>query len=310
MLNSAPWDCRVYRGAAEILPFSYFNCVSVPLMKTYTNPLSVLLSLCLAVCLFLGPMVIAEEPGPDLDDLAKRFSKQIEKAGIGSIVVADFVGQDGTDSIQGRYLADEFSHRLERHKKNFVLIERKRLSSALSDAKLSAKDLAAPDSLRRIGDSLQVEAVVTGTLETTSAQYSVNVTVRRVKDGGEIATGNQTIKRPAYVDSLALLDPGAGGSKIGRPGVDGIGVPICIVCPIPEDTEQAKAAKIRSRVMLLVVINEEGRAVKIAVTKSSDDGLAARAVEAVRKWEFKPATDKNGNAVAVLIPIEVTFRLY
>jgi TonB family protein len=279
-------------------------------MKTYTVRLSAFLSLCLAVCVFLGPTAVAEEPGRDLDDLAKRFSKQIEKAGIGSIGVADFVGQDGTDSIQGRYLADEFAQRLEHYKKKFVLIGRKWLSAALSDAQLSAKDLAAPDSLRRIGDSLQVEAVVTGTLETTSAQYSVNVTVRRVKDGGEIATGNLTINRPAYVDSLAFLDPGVGGSKIGRPGVDGVGVPICKVCPVPEDTDEAKAAKIRSHVMLLAVISEEGRAVKITVTKASGDEIAARAAEAVRKWEFKPATDKNGNAVAVLIPIEVTFRLY
>ena len=29
-----------------------------------------------------------------------------------------------------------------------------------------------------------------------------------------------------------------------------------------------------------------------------------------RKHLCKPATDKQGNAVAVLVPIEVTFRLY
>jgi len=46
------------------------------------------------------------------------------------------------------------------------------------------------------------------------------------------------------------------------------------------------------------------------VTNANDDVLAARAFAAVREWKFKPATDKQGNAVAVLVPIEVTFRLY
>lgn len=292
--------------APEFLPFSYFDCDTVPSMTPYAKPLSMLLSLGLAVCLFLGPMACAEEPGRDLDDLAKRFSKQIEKAGIASVVVADFVGQDGTDSIQGRYLANEFAELLDLHKKKFVLIERKQLSSALSDAQLSVKDLAAPDSLRRIGDSLRVEAVVTGTFETSPFRYSVRLIVRRVRDGGTVVSGDQSIKRPAYVD---LLGPDGKG-RIPRAGVDGIGVPNCVSCPPPQYTGKARAAKIQGNVALLVVIDQEGRPIRIAVTSANDEGLAAKAVEAVREWKFKPATDKEGKAVAVLVPIEVTFRLY
>jgi outer membrane biosynthesis protein TonB len=46
------------------------------------------------------------------------------------------------------------------------------------------------------------------------------------------------------------------------------------------------------------------------VTKANDDGLAKRAIESVREWKFKPATDKEGKAVVVIVPIEVTFRLH
>jgi TonB family protein len=302
-----PLDRLGYRGGSNILPFSNFSCDTVPSMMAYAKPLSLLSFLCLAVCLFLGPMAIAEESGRELDDLAKRFSKQIEKAGIASIVVADFVGQDGTDSVQGRYLADEFAQRLERHMKKFVLIGRKQLSAALSDAQLSAKDLAAPDSLRRIGDSLRVEAIVTGTVETSPSRYSVRLTVRRVRDGSSAVSGDQSIKRPAYVD---LLDADGTGQKIPRAGVDGVGVPNCVHCPPPQYTGKARAAKIQGNVALLVVINQEGRAIRIAVTSANDEGLAAKAVEAVREWKFKPAKDKEGKAVAVIVPIEVSFRLY
>jgi outer membrane biosynthesis protein TonB len=43
--------------------------------------------------------------------------------------------------------------------------------------------------------------------------------------------------------------------------------------------------------------------------KSFDVELAQRAVEAVQKWRFKPARDREGQPVAVIVPIEVTFRL-
>jgi TonB family protein len=252
-------------------------------------------------------MVTAQEPGHDLDDLAKRVSKQISKAGISAVVVADFVNLDGTTSMQGQYLAEEFSQRLEHHKKNFALVDRKKLSSALSNAHLSVNDLAAADSLQRIGLSLPADAIVTGTLETTPGQYSVRVTVRKARDSSLISSGDQAIRRPAYVD---LLDPGRPVAKIAKAGVDRVGVPTCVHCPPPNYTDKARAAKIQGNVVLRVVINEEGHADRISVIRATDEGLAIKAIEAVRKWQFKPATDKRGKAVAVIVPIEVTFRLY
>jgi len=61
---------------------------------------------------------------------------------------------------------------------------------------------------------------------------------------------------------------------------------------------------------LLVVINQQGRADRMVVTKANDDSLAKRAIESVRDWKFKPATDKEGKAVVVIVPIEVTFSLF
>ncbi|MGB2669394.1 MAG: energy transducer TonB [Candidatus Acidiferrum sp.] len=252
---------------------------------------------------------MAQEPGRDLDVLAKRLSKELTKSKIGSVVVADFGGRDGTSSMEGHYLANEFSERLEHYKKKFKVIDPKQLSSALSDAQLSANDLAEASSVQRIGGYLVADTVVTGILESTPTQYSVRVDVRRVKDGSVVASAEQTIKRPAYVDLLVLLGPGGPMPKIAKAGVDGIGIPTCVYCPAPNYTDKARNAKIEGSVVLLVVINEDGRAGRIAVTRANDDGLAIKAIEAVRKWQFSPAPDKGGKADAVLAPIEVTFRL-
>ena len=61
--------------------------------------------------------------------------------------------------------------------------------------------------------------------------------------------------------------------------------------------------------MLSVVVSENGRAGGITVVQSLGFGLTQKAIEAVSEWHFKPAT-REGQPVAVVVPIEVTMRLY
>lgn len=108
------------------------------------------------------------------------------------------------------------------------------------------------------------------------------------------------------------LGPGSGGGTGGgpfRPGTGGIGFPACAYCPEPQYSEEARKAKYQGTVVLQVVITPDGRAANITVVKSPGLGLDQKAVEAVRNWRFKPASDRNGRPVAVTLPIEVTFRL-
>jgi TonB family protein len=61
--------------------------------------------------------------------------------------------------------------------------------------------------------------------------------------------------------------------------------------------------------VLQAVITPDGRATEIEVVKGPGLGLEEKAVEAVKTWRFKPAIGPNGKPVAVIVPIEVTFRL-
>ncbi|MHB8501245.1 MAG: TonB family protein [Candidatus Acidiferrales bacterium] len=279
-------------------------------MKWHIWPERALLFLCLFLSLLNGPSALAQEPGRELDKLAKRIGKELTKAGISSVVVADFVSRGGTDSVQGRYLADELSQRLDRYKKRFVVIDRKQISVILAGEQLSAKDVATEDFFRRIGNALHADAVVMGTLVATPSEYSVHVTARSVRDGSLVASGDESVKRPAYVDRLALLDPTGSIQNTARAGVDGVSVPSCVTRPAPKFAERDEVARASGRAIMLVVVTSEGRAGGIAVVEASNDGLAKKAVETVTGWKFKPAIDKEGNPVPVIIPIEITINSY
>jgi periplasmic protein TonB len=108
------------------------------------------------------------------------------------------------------------------------------------------------------------------------------------------------------------LGPGAGGGTGGgyfHPGTSGVGYPSCAYCPDPKYSEEARKAKYQGTVVLQAVITPDGRAIEIQVVKGPGLGLEEKAVEAVKQWRFKPALGPGGKAVAVVVPIEVTFRL-
>jgi protein TonB len=109
------------------------------------------------------------------------------------------------------------------------------------------------------------------------------------------------------------LGPGEGGGTGGgafRAGVNGVGIPICLYCPIPQYSDEARKAKYQGTVVLQVTITTDGRAINISVVKGPGLGLEEKAIEAVKGWKFKPAVGPNGRIVPTIVPIEVTFRLY
>jgi TonB family protein len=113
------------------------------------------------------------------------------------------------------------------------------------------------------------------------------------------------------------LAPGPGSAANGagmadgpfHPGTAGVGYPTCTYCPDPQYSEEARAKHLEGTVILQVIIQPDGRASDIRILKTFDAGLAQKALEAVQKWRFKPARDREGQPVATIVPIEVTFRL-
>jgi protein TonB len=102
---------------------------------------------------------------------------------------------------------------------------------------------------------------------------------------------------------------GPGPSGIYPAGIHDVTVPQVIYNPEPSFSDEARKSKQQGAVILLLVVGGDGHTYDISVGRSLGMGLDEKAVEAVARWRFKPAT-LNGRPVATRIAVEVDFHLY
>jgi TonB family protein len=95
-----------------------------------------------------------------------------------------------------------------------------------------------------------------------------------------------------------------------RAGVNGVGLPTCFYMPNPPYSDEARKAKYSGVVLVEAVITVDGRVTNPRVIKSPGLGLDESTTNTMRTWRCKPVTGPNGKPVPVLVPFEVTFRLY
>jgi periplasmic protein TonB len=104
--------------------------------------------------------------------------------------------------------------------------------------------------------------------------------------------------------------PGEGGGVGGgvfRVG-GGVTAPTLLFKVEPEYSEEARKAKYQGTVVLYVEVDAAGGARNLRVVRSLGLGLDEKAIEAVRKWKFRPGL-RDGKPVIVAATIEVNFRL-
>jgi TonB family protein len=117
--------------------------------------------------------------------------------------------------------------------------------------------------------------------------------------GGGVGSGNGGGVGPGSGGGF-----GGGAFKVGG----GVTAPSLLYKVEPEYSEEARKAKYQGTVVLNVVVDASGKAINPQIIRSLGLGLDEKAVEAVKKWKFKPGY-KDGKPVAVIAQIEVNFRL-
>lgn len=102
--------------------------------------------------------------------------------------------------------------------------------------------------------------------------------------------------------------PGGVGASLSKYG-PGATFPVCVYCPEPQYTDEARQAKLQGKVTLWVLVGADGRTARIQIVQGVGLGLDERAAQSVRSWRFNPAHDAARRAVAAWVTIEVVFRL-
>jgi TonB family protein len=94
----------------------------------------------------------------------------------------------------------------------------------------------------------------------------------------------------------------------GRIGVS-IKAPVPIISPEAVFTDAARKARYEGICVVSLIVDKYGMPQDIKIVKKLDYGLDQKAMDAVMGYRFKPAM-KDGEPVAVMITVEVSFRLY
>ena len=82
-----------------------------------------------------------------------------------------------------------------------------------------------------------------------------------------------------------------------------------IFMPDPDYPRALRKRKIQGICVLGLTVDEHGTARNLHVMRSLDKRLDQNAIDAVKRWKFKPAM-RDGKPVAVLTSVEVDFRLH
>jgi TonB family protein len=107
----------------------------------------------------------------------------------------------------------------------------------------------------------------------------------------------------AVFASAATATPAAAPPKPTGP----ITGPVPIDKPEPAYTDEAHKAGFTGSVLVALTVDETGLPLDVRVVRGAGYGLDQRAVEAVRRWTFKPAI-RDGKPVAVPATVEVNFK--
>jgi len=247
-----------------------------------------------------------------IDELASQLTKELKPRKPHLVAVVDFRPPYGATMPQGHYFAWILSSYLDQHAKNkFVIANHIDFDKDLASRNIPSSTLVPGEALQSAAPHLGADVLLTGTIEQHDNSYVLQVTPINVRDGKPLSTLSQSIKMTDFMESFVTPFPPNILDASGRGGSPSIAMPSCIRCPDPSYNDLARKKKVNGSCILNVLISESGQPRQIRPMKLLGYGLDERAFDIIKTWKFRPATLKrDGTPVAVIVAVEVTFRIY
>ena len=89
-----------------------------------------------------------------------------------------------------------------------------------------------------------------------------------------------------------------------------VSAPVPLFEPEAEFSDEARRAKYQGVCIVALIVDTQGNPQNVHVIRPLGMGLDEKAIEAVRKYKFKPAMRDGRTPVPVMVNVEVNFRLY
>lgn len=264
---------------------------------------------CLLLLWLVFTPCVASAQFKDLDHLANQLARKLKPLKPRKVAVA--LLSDSSDSYAANYFSSLISSLIEFHAgKKLHVEDAKSFEEFLQTRNISSEILSSPESLKALAEGAKLDFLILGTLDKRTDAYSLAFRIFRLPAGELLATEASSIRRTEFIDSLAPPLPPKPGYPVYKYPGDQVSPPSCVSCPDPSYSAVARYRGVQGTVVLEAVVSPEGRITSPHVIKFLGYGLDEAAFEAVKRWKLRPAKKKDGTPVAIVVPIEVTFRLY
>lgn len=264
-----------------------------------------------------------------ISSFALSIREEIRKedcAGTGcEILVVDFALLSGETCSTCALLADSLARTLSELPGGPSVISRTTLSSFLNEERIPPKILYQPEALAWVANQLHASRLVFGTIRTEKDLLLARAHLLKDEGpgkkphvskemGAKMPMGNLAgglLARepfPALTKRDFSLSNGVALNASPAPNKNAK-LPTCFYMPNPPYSQAAREAKASGTVLIEAVITRQGSVTEPRILRGLPFGMNEMTIEMMKTWRCNPVLE-NGAPIAVVIPFEVTFRLY
>jgi len=154
------------------------------------------------ISLFISNFNLSIAYEKEIKSISSILADNIAKAGKKMIAVVDFTDLQGNVTELGRFLAEEFSVAFASAGKGFEVVDRTHLKSILAEHKLSATGIIDPQTARKLGQIVGVDALITGTITPFGDSIRLSVKILDTATARVIGASSGDIAKTKAIEEL------------------------------------------------------------------------------------------------------------
>ena len=125
-----------------------------------------------------------------LDKLHSELVSSVrEDAGVRTIAISEFVETEGSQTVLGKFIAEELISRMV-EEGTYEVVERRMLGRVLAGLQVSESDLLKVETVKKVGEVLGVQAILTGSLQQRGSRYVARARLLEVQTARVLSVGS------------------------------------------------------------------------------------------------------------------------